>query len=112
LAELVRRAETGESVVGNLSVVETTQTNEDEIEKKVDALAKMICRTGDEAKIKSAALLVLMSTIEEAMFPKALANVAKHLAFTPCGELNVYRMIDAPMAMLESELMVSAGATP
>ena len=64
----------------------------------------MICRAGDEAGTQSAALLVLMATLENAAHPKALANTAKHLAFTRCGELNLYGMVDAQIAMLEREL--------
>jgi hypothetical protein len=64
----------------------------------------MICRAGDEPA-KSAALLVLMATIENATHPKALANTAKHLAFTRCGELNLYRMVDAQIAVIEGELL-------
>ena len=61
----------------------------------------MICRAGDEAETKSAALLVLMSTLENSTHPKALANTAKHIAFTHCGELNVNGMVDAQIAVLE-----------
>jgi hypothetical protein len=49
-----------------------------------------------------AALLVLMATLENAPHPKVLANTAKHLAFTRCGELNVHGMVDAQIAMLEN----------
>jgi hypothetical protein len=100
LAELVRRADAGESVIDNLSVIEKAQTGEE----KIEALADMICREGDEAETKSAALLVLMATLENATHPKALANIAKHVAFTRCGELNAYGMVDAQIAMLEGEL--------
>ena len=55
--------------------------------------------------MKSAALLVLMATLETATHPKALANLAKHVAFTNCGELNLYGMVDAQIAVLESELL-------
>jgi hypothetical protein len=65
----------------------------------------MICRAGDEAATKAAALLVLMATFENAVHPKALANLAKHLAFTYCGELNLYGMVDAQVAVIESELL-------
>jgi hypothetical protein len=65
----------------------------------------MICRAGDEAGTKSAALLVLMATLENASHPKALANIAKHLAFTHCGQLNVTGMVDAQIAVLEGELL-------
>ena len=62
----------------------------------------MICRAGDEP---TAALLVLMATLENATHPKALANAAKHLAFTRCGELNLHGMVDSQIAILESELL-------
>ena len=107
LAELVRRADAGESVVDNLSVVETSQTAGDLIDEKIEALAEMICRGGDEAETKSAALLVLMATLENATHPKALANMAKHVAFIRCGELNVYGMVDAQIAALEGELFAA-----
>ena len=104
LARLVRRAEAGESVVDNLGVTETVQTAEESIEEKIEALAEIICRAGDEAEMKSAALLVLMATLENATHPKALANMAKHVAFTRCGELNIYGMVDAQAVAIESEL--------
>ena len=100
LAELVRRADAGETVVDSAGFVKTSSTDEE----KIAALAELICRAGDEAGTKSAALLVLMSMLENATHPKALANLAKHLAFTRCGELNLNGMIDAHIAALESEL--------
>ena len=48
---------------------------------------------------------MLMATIENATHPKVLANTAKHLAFTRCGELNLYGMVDAQIAVLEGELL-------
>ena len=66
----------------------------------------MICRAGDEPA-RSAALLVLIATLETATHPKALANTAKHLAFACCGELNLEVMIDAQVAVLECELFGS-----
>jgi len=62
-------------------------------------------RAGDEAGTKSAALLVLMSTLENASHPKALANLAKHFAFTRCGELNFNGVVEAQIALFESELL-------
>ena len=100
LAELVRRADEGETVVDSAGFVKTFSTDEE----KIAALAELICRAGDEAGTKSAALLVLMSTLENASHAKALANLAKHLALTRCGELNVNGMVDAQIAVLESEL--------
>jgi hypothetical protein len=39
---------------------------------------------------------------------KALANAAKHFAFTRCVDLNVYGMVDAQIATLESELLAAS----
>jgi len=33
-----------------------------------------------------------------------LPNAAKHLAFNRCGELNLYGMVDAQIAVIEGEL--------
>jgi hypothetical protein len=68
-------------------------------------LTEIICRAGDEPETKSAALLVLMAALENARHPKALANTAKHFAFTRCGELNLRGMVDAQIAVLEAELL-------
>jgi hypothetical protein len=105
LEELIRRVDAGERIVDAIDFSETPDTSEDDSsDKKIAALAEMICRAGEEP---SAALLVLMATIENANHPKALANMAKHLAFTRCGELNLNGMVDAQIAMLESELLAS-----
>ena len=101
LAELVRRADAGEPVVNEAEFLTTSSTDEE----KIAALAEIICRAGDEAGTKSAALLVLMSTLENASHPKALANLAKHFAFTRCGQLNLNGMVEAQIAVLESELL-------
>jgi hypothetical protein len=50
-----------------------------------------------------------MATVENSSHPKALANAAKHLAFTRCGELNLFDMVDAQTAIAENELL--AGQT-
>src|SRR5687767_3903020 len=86
LARFVKRADAGESIVDTLEV--------DSSEEKIEALAEVICRAGDEPETKSAALLVLMATVENAAHPKALANTAKHFAFTCCGQLNLCGMVD------------------
>ncbi len=101
LAKLVRRADTGETVIDSAGFLKTSSTSEE----KIAALAELICRAGDEAGTKSAALLVLMSTLENATDPKELANLAKHLAFTRCGELNLDGMVEAQIALFESELL-------
>jgi hypothetical protein len=106
LAQLVRRADAGEAIPGTLDFSETPEASEDDSsEDKIEALAKMICRAGDEPGTKSAALSVLMATLENATHPKALANRAKHLAFTRCGELNLNGMVDAQIAVLGGELL-------
>jgi len=102
LAELVRRVDAGEAVV-DIDFSEIDENREDDTsEEGVEVLAEMICRAGDEA---AAALLVLMANVENAAHPKALANTAKHVAFTHCGELNLYGMVDTQIAVLESELL-------
>jgi hypothetical protein len=103
LARLVRRAEAGEDVVGNMQSPGIEE--DDSSEEKITALAEMICRAGDEPATKSAALLVLMAALEDATDPRALANTAKHLAFTRCGEWNYSGMVDAQIAVVESELL-------
>jgi hypothetical protein len=50
-----------------------------------------------------------MATLENSAHPKALANAVKHLAFTHCGEFNLYGMIDAQIAVVEDKLL--AGST-
>jgi hypothetical protein len=102
LGELVRRADAGQTIVDSAGFLRTSSD-----EEKIAALAEMICRAGDEAGTKSAALLVLMSTLENATHPKVLANLAKHLAFTRCGELNLNGMVETQIAVLESELLDS-----
>ena len=101
LAELVRRADAGETIVDSEGFLKISSTDEE----KIAALAEMICRAGDEAGTKSAALLVLMSTLENASHPKALANLTKHFAFTRCGELNLNGMVEVQIAVIESELL-------
>jgi len=106
LAELVRRADAGETNLDTIDFLQTSvAVNDESSEEKIEALAEMICRAGDEAGTKSGALLVLMATLENATHPKALANAAKHLAFTRCGELNLNGMVDAQIAALEGELL-------
>jgi len=95
LPELVRCVDAGESIIDNLYVHSS--------EEKIEALTDLICRAGDES---SAALLVLLSTLENSTHPKALANTAKHLVFTRCSELNVYDMVEAQIAALEDKLFL------
>ncbi len=106
LAELVRRADAGETNMETIDFSQTPAANDDHSsDEKIEALAEMICCVGDDPGTKWAAMLVLMATLENAAHPKALANTAKHLAFTRCGELNLQGMVDAHIAMLEGELL-------
>ena len=109
LTELVRRVDAGESIVdANFSEMPVTSFEDDLSEAKIEALTELICRAGDEPEIKSAALLVLMATLENAAHPKLLANTAKHLAFSHCGELNLCGMVDGQVAVIEAELIAGA----
>jgi len=105
LPELVRRIDAGE-IVNDDFFVSTPQTfSDDSVEEKIQALSGLICRAGDEPETKSAALLILMSMLENSPHPKALANTVKHLAFTQCGELNLCGMVEAQIPVLENELL-------
>ena len=103
LARLVRRAEAGEEVAEGLQELDTDE--DDPSDEKIAALAELICRRGDESAIKSAALVVLMSALENATNPRALANTAKHVAFTRCGEFNFCGVIEAQIPVFESEIL-------
>jgi len=108
LAELVRRADAGEPVFETVDFSQTPDTLEQDVsDKRVRALADIICRDGDEPERKSAALLVLMSSIEDSMYPRSLANTAKQLAFARCGELNLFGMVEAQVATVEHELLAN-----
>jgi hypothetical protein len=74
----------------------------DSSKEKIEALAEIICRTGDEP---AAALFVLMGTIENSTHPNVLAHTAKHFVFTRCGELNTYGIVDAQIAVIERALL-------
>lgn len=93
LSRLVCRAEKGEEVIDDVHAPE---------QEKIETLVEMICGGGDQS---AAALLVLMGKIQSASHPQAVANTAKHLAFTRCGELNFRGMVEAQIAVLESELL-------
>jgi hypothetical protein len=105
LADLVNRAEAGENIVDTFESMHTSDTDdEDAIEMKIEKLSEIICRTGDET---SAAFFVLMGTLANSTHPRELANIAKHLAFNRCVELNLYGMVDAQLAVIEDELLAS-----
>ena len=105
LAELVSRAEAGENIGDTFESLRPPLANEDNSTlRKIEALAEIICRTGDEP---TAALFILMETLERSTDPNVLSSRAKHVAFSGCGELHVYEMIDAQLAELEGELLAS-----
>ena len=89
LAKLVGREDAGE---------------DDSSREKVEALAEIICGAGDQS---SAALFVLMGTIQHSTAPETLAHTVKHFAFTRCGEFNVFGMVDAQIAVVEGKLLAS-----
>ena len=105
LSELVRRADAGEPIIDDSPLLEPTE--EISTEEKLERLAEMVCKAGDHPETRAAALLVLMSILENSTEPKVLANHVKHIAFTRCGELNCYGMVDAQIAAIESELLVT-----
>jgi len=84
---------------------EDESREEEPSEEKIEALAEIICRAGDEC---AAALFVLMGTLEKSGHPKLLANMAKHFAFTRCGESNLYGIVDAQIGVVEAELLATA----
>jgi hypothetical protein len=106
LAELLRRVDAGQSIVDSVDFSQEphARNDDDSDAEKIEALAEMICRSGDEPDTKSAALLVLMDAFENSPHPKALANTAKHLAFNHCAERNLCGMVDAEVRVLEAEL--------
>ena len=105
LTELVRRAHAGEPIIDDSHLLQLN--DEISTEEKVERLAAMICQAGGQLETRSAALLILMSTLENSTEPKVLANQVKHIAFTRCGELNCFGMVDAQIAAIESELLVN-----
>jgi len=103
LAEMVRRADAAEPIVDATDFPQTPERDEaDPSREKIEALADIICGGGNEA---AAALFVLMGTLQNAADPTTVAHTAKHFAFTRCGELNVFGMVEAQIVVLESQLL-------
>ena len=99
----MRRAGAGEKIIDSTDFTLEAEPNEDDSnEEKVEALADIICRAGDDA---AAALFVLMGAFENSSDPKLLANTLKHFAFARCSELNLFGMVDAQLAVVEGELL-------
>jgi hypothetical protein len=107
LPDFVRRASAGERVIDTTDFSHTSEINEEHSEReKLEALVDIICGTGGAEA--AGALFVLMATLETSTEPEALAYTAKHFAFTRCGELNLYGMVDAQIAVVERELLFTA----
>ena len=100
-ATLRHALETNDPWLADLERREEADKN-DSGRRKVEALAEIICGAGDQS---AAALFVLMGTMQNSNDPEALANTVKHFAFTRCGELNVFGMVDAQIAIVEGELL-------
>ena len=108
LAELVRRADARETPFDTVDFSQEPDANDhDSNDQKVEVLARLLCRGGDEPETKSAALLMLMATIENSRHPQALANKAKHVAFRRVGTLNLHGMVEAQVAAVEQELLAN-----
>jgi uncharacterized protein YaaR (DUF327 family) len=68
----VRRADAGETIIDTTDFSQTLETDEDDSsEEKIEALAEMICRAGDES---AAALFVLMGTLENTLLSLAVVS--------------------------------------
>lgn len=109
LAKLVRRAHAGKPVVDTIDFSQPRAANENDSSRKIDALVEIICASSDES---AAALLVLMGIFQDSTDPQALANTAKHFAFTRCGELNLFGMVDAQIAVVEGRLLANNSLAP
>jgi hypothetical protein len=105
LADLVRRADAGETIIDSIDFsLEPETVEKDSSEDKIEQLAEIICGTGNRNEA-AAALFVLMGTLENSTHPKLLANAAKHFAFTRCAESNLFGIVDAQIAVIEGELL-------
>lgn len=76
------------------------------LDEKLEALSDLICRPGNEPDIKSGALLLLMSTIENSSRPHELATTTKYLAFLRCCELNLFNMVGEQVSLVERRLLM------
>jgi hypothetical protein len=92
LAELVRRADAGETIFDTVDFSQTPDTSEHHSsDEKIEALAEMICRAGDEPETK--------------ISRTACADVdTGKLHASEGGELNLFGMVEAQVATVEGEL--------
>ena len=96
---------THSSAIALAETPHATGTEDDSSKEKIEALTEIICAAGEEA---AAALFVLMGTLQDSPDPKVVAHTLKHLAFTRCGEFNLYGMIDAQIAVVEDKLFAQS----
>ena len=106
VAELLPRAEAGETVIDAIDFPQSPEADDGESSVgKVKVLSEIICAAGSEA---TAALFVLMGTLQNSAQPEMLANAVKHYTFTRCGELNIFGMVDAQISVVEDELLAGS----
>lgn len=107
LADLVRRADAGETIIDTIDFSCTRETNNDgPTDERIAALSEIICQAGEKP---AAALFVLMGTLENSRHPKLVANTAKHFAFARCADLNLYGLVDAQIDLVDCELLNGNG---
>ena len=104
LPDLVERADAGEKIIDAIEFSQAAEPDDSESVEKIEALVEIICGAGGEA---TAALFVLMGTLQNSPQPEVLTHAAKHYAFTRCGELNIFGMVDAQIEAVEGELLAS-----
>ena len=75
LSELVCRVDAGEPIIDDSYLLEAN--DEISTEEKLERLATMICQAGSPPEIRAAALLVLMSTLENSTEPKSTRQSCK-----------------------------------
>jgi hypothetical protein len=85
-----------------LHETETTQITPHSDRQKIERLVEIICGAGDEP---AGALFVLMGMVQHSTECEALAHTVKHIAFTHCGERNIYDMVDAQLPVVEAQLL-------
>ena len=102
------RADAGGTIIDTTEFSETPEREEaDSSRERIEALADIICSGGQQS---AAALLVLMGRLQNSTEPAAIANTAKHLAFTRCGELNAYGIVETQIEILETKFFAGDSA--
>jgi hypothetical protein len=95
----------GEDIVDTFESLPTPNADEDDATAaKIEALAEIICRAGAEP---TAALFVLMGTLQDSMYPNEVTKTVKHFAFNRCADSNLYGIVDSQIAAVEAELLAS-----